>query len=462
MSYNHPRTSPGALIADLDPECRRSQFDALSVFVIDDDRGVAETITAMVASLGADVRFACDAESFFAGLRERRADVVIVDLMMPDRDGLEVLRDLGQYGPVQVVVSSGCDTRVMETARLSAQHHGLDVLGFLPKPVRRKAMCNLLQLARSSAAPGAGPGAAGKAARAARPVLARPILTRPMLAQAIAEGQIAPYFQPKLRLLDDKPCGFEALARWEHPDHGTIYPDEFIPLASSAELDFDLSCLMLTKSFEYLVSFDRPDLTVAVNVPLSVCAGAPFANVLENLLDRFDVPAEHLMLEVTEAGASGMTQPQIDNLMRLRMRGVSLSIDDFGTGVSSLERLVKIPFDELKIDRFFARDIGSSRRARGVIRALVQMAKSLGMSVVIEGVEHARDIKISRDLGCDAAQGYHIARPMNIHDTRAWLAGTNDKQADAPGKRRYPAGRSVPAHAASLTPRSSSRAREQF
>jgi len=384
---------------------------APSLIVLDDDQAVAATISAMARTLGCKARFVCSSEAFFAEIEREPADVVIVDLLMPGQDGLEVMRELGARHSVQTVLSSGCDTRVLETARHSARSYGLDVIGVLPKPVRRSALMAVLQ----SALP-----------RNCRPCgestrTGLPAITAEMLRQALAEGQIRAHFQPKLRLSDHKPSGFEALARWQHPELGLIQPMEFIPLASGAGLDGELTKVMLDRSLAFLAELDKPELSVAVNVPMRICADPTFLNVLNGLLLRYGLSPPHLVLEVTEAGPMDMNRAEIDALTRLRINGFSLSIDDFGTGVSSLERLVRIPFDELKIDRFFARDIATSPSAKGVVRSLVQLAKTLGMTVTIEGIEDSEAMQLSRDLGCDSVQGYHVAKPMPPAQAREWL-----------------------------------------
>ncbi|MCC5986150.1 MAG: EAL domain-containing response regulator [Pararhodobacter sp.] len=388
-----------------------SNVDGQSVLVLDDDSAVAEIITAMAISLGAQARFVCCADDFFRELDQATADVVIIDLQMPGRDGLEVMRELGTRGPVQVILTSGCDSRVLETARHSARINGLDVVSVLPKPVRRTALLAALKAVQvQNDSPKTAPIDFGSLA-----------ITAEMIKEALTNGQIRAHFQPKLRLRDHEPCGFEALARWEHPEMGMISPGVFVPLASMAELDRELCEVMLDQSLSFLAELGDTDLCMAVNVPMRVCAEPAFPALLDGYLQRFDLTPARLILEITEAGPVEMAQGEIDALTRLRMRGYSLSIDDFGTGVSSLERLVRIPFNELKIDRYFARDISTSPGAAKLVRNLVRIAKSMDMSVTIEGVEDAAMMQLSRELGCDIGQGFHIARPMPAEMARTWL-----------------------------------------
>jgi EAL domain-containing protein (putative c-di-GMP-specific phosphodiesterase class I)/FixJ family two-component response regulator len=384
----------------------------LSVLILDDETCVRETICAMVKSLGVEVDCASTADLFFQKLERRSYDVVILDLVMPDCDGLEVLAQLGQVPDCQIIISSGSGKRVLETAKMSAEAVGNDVLGILPKPIRRKELKDLLALAK----------AGSKDCDAAGNPAPRPKITEAMLRAAIEKRDITCHLQPKIRLSDGMPYGFEALARWQDPKHGMIYPDEFIPLASARGLDFALSLSILDQAMECLVSLSDTTLSVAVNVPVKVCANPDFEPALADLLQIHGLMPRHVILEVTEAGPSGMSHEELDALLRLRLKGHLLSIDDFGTGASSLERLVRIPFDELKIDRLFVRDIDKSRNARSLIRTLVQMARLFDMKVTIEGVETAEAINISKKLGCDNAQGYGVARPMAPAALRQWMA----------------------------------------
>lgn len=384
----------------------------LSVLVLDDETEVRETLGAMISSLGVPVECASTAEEFFTKLDTHNYNVLVLDLIMPDCDGLDVLSRVSALNDVQVILCSGSGKRVLDTVSLSAQTQGVNVLGVLPKPARRKALQELLQAAKKSIEP----------CCEEKPAEARPKITKSMLSAAIEAREIICHMQPKIRLCDGVTYGFEALARWHHPKYGMIYPDEFIPLASANGLDYSLSLMILDQAMECLASLANTALSVAVNVPMKVCGDPRFEPALDDLLNYHGLMPRHVILEITEAGPSGITQQALDALMRLRMKGHFLSIDDFGTGASSLERLVRIPFDELKIDRLFMRDIDKSRTARGLVRNLVQMAKSLGMKVTVEGVETREAIQISKKLGCDNAQGYGVARPMSPKAVREWMA----------------------------------------
>ena len=384
----------------------------LSVLVLDDDASVRETICAMVKSIGIRVECADTAHKVFTKLENEHVDVLILDLVMPDCDGLEVLNRLPALKSCKVILASGSGERVLQATKLSAETLGIDILGILPKPLRRKQLKNLLALATPCAE-------IPNVIQQPRP---RPLIDEVRLHNAIVAREITCHLQPKIRLSDGTPYGFEALARWDDPHYGSISPDEFIPVATTYGLDLALTILILDQAMECLALLSDTSLSIAVNVPVKVCANPEFDTAMNTMLERHGLMPRHVILEVTEAGPNGMRPEEIEALLRLRMKGHQLSIDDFGTGASSLERLVRIPFDELKIDRLFVRDIAKSRNTRNLIRSLVQMARLFDMSVTIEGVETEEAIEISKKLGCDNAQGYGVARPMHPTKIKGWMA----------------------------------------
>lgn len=391
--------------------------EGLSVLVLDDEECVRETLCTMVSSLGCLVESTGNAESFFTRLAGGGYDVVVIDLVMPECDGLEVLSRMAAFKDTKIIICSGSGIRVLDTVSRSAQSLGLDVLGILQKPFRKKPLKSLLALARK---------AQKSAERSQTTNEECPEITLPMLLRAIDAREFTCFLQPKLSLTDGSVYGFEALARWQHPDFGMILPDDFIPKVAEFDLDYEFSVVITELALEALAELERSGLSVAVNVPYNVFSRPEFEAVIAALLERHRLTPSQLFLEVTEVGDTCISKAELDSLVRLSLKGHPLSIDDFGTGASSLERLIRIPFDELKIDRMFIEGLETSRHARGLVRNLVHIAKSLNMSVTVEGVESLEAMDILRRLGCDSAQGYVISRPMPIKVTRDWIA-TFDK-----------------------------------
>jgi len=383
-----------------------------SVLVLDDDPDVAETIAAIARSVGAPARISFTASEFFDEWEVSAADVAIIDLQMPGRDGFDVIRHLGAVGGTQVILSSGCEPRILEAARHAARNSGLTVVGTLPKPVRRHALKTFLESIQTRSEAKFGQCSFDESN----------VINADTLKTALYNRQIRPYFQPKLRLHDRTIHGFEALVRLEHPELGLIQPDMFLPHVETHGLLRQMTDVVISQAVEFMSQLSDTSLTMAVNVPMTICSKPTFPDFLRNVLTRHNLSPGHLILEVTETGPLEMSQKQIDALTRLRMQGFYLSIDDFGTGVSSLERLVRIPFNELKIDRYFVREITTSPGAEKLVRNLVRIAAAMDMAVTIEGIEDAATMLLSEKLGCDFGQGYHIGKPMPGSTVLTWIS----------------------------------------
>ena len=218
--------------------------------------------------------------------------------------------------------------------------------------------------------------------------------------------------------------GVETLVRWQHPDDGLVFPDDFIGVAEDNGLIDDLTHVVLAEALGQARRWldQGLKLRVAVNVSMHTLARLEFADYVLGEVVRSGVAAEDLILEVTESRLMTDVLAPLYILTRLRLKHVGLSIDDFGTGHSSLSQLRDIPFDELKIDRSFVHGAGQDKTRRAIFTASLGMARQLGMRTVAEGVEDRADWDFLRQQGCDLAQGYFIARPMPADKLPAWLA----------------------------------------
>jgi diguanylate cyclase (GGDEF)-like protein len=248
--------------------------------------------------------------------------------------------------------------------------------------------------------------------------------TLEQLRTALDTDQLDVHYQPKLDLRTGGATGVEALVRWNHPERGLLYPDVFLPLAEQAGLMRRLALRVLERSLRDLQAWRAGglDLSVAVNLSVSNLQDVALPDQVEMLLDAFGVPADSLILEITEDVLMADAARSQQVMAGLRRLGVRLSIDDYGTGYSSLSYLRALPVDELKLDRSFVTDLTSDERAAAIVRSTLQLSLDLGMSMVVEGVEDAATLAALRAWGCDYAQGYHIARPMPAERFLAWLA----------------------------------------
>lgn len=238
------------------------------------------------------------------------------------------------------------------------------------------------------------------------------------LPAAMAGDQLVVLYQPKVDLATGHVCGAEALVRWEHPTRGTLTPDVFLPLLERAGLMPALTLEVLERSLVQCGRWaaDGLDLGIAVNLAAANLVDLTFPDRVDQLLCRHDVAASALTLEVTETIVGGDSPQVIDVLRRLRDIGVKLSLDDFGTGTSSLSFLRRLPVNELKIDKSFVLGMAEHAQDRAIVRTITQLAHDLGVLVVAEGIETPAVRDLLRADGCDRGQGFLIGRPMPADD----------------------------------------------
>lgn len=242
------------------------------------------------------------------------------------------------------------------------------------------------------------------------------------LGAAIRAGELTLHYQPKIDLTTARMIGVEALSRWTHRDIGPVSPGYFIPLAESSGLIHELTYSVLRtasrQGAEWLA--DGLEIDIAINVSARNLDGLDFPDRLAEICAASSFPCRNLTAELTESAAQEVGH-LLDTLTRLRLKGVHLSLDDFGTGYSSLVQLHQLPFSEMKIDRSFVIGMDTSRECRMIVKSIIDLAHNLELSVVAEGVETESALTQLRDLGCDTAQGYLIAKPMPAPAIRAWL-----------------------------------------
>ncbi len=250
------------------------------------------------------------------------------------------------------------------------------------------------------------------------------------LRRAITSGELTVHFQPKLRLRDGEVLGAEALVRWIHPERGFIGPDEFIPVAEHSGLITPLTFAVLRQALDACASWRRAGraMDVAVNMSPRSLLEPSFVDEVARALAVVEVPASALTLEITESSLMADPERAIEALQRLRDLGVQLSIDDLGTGYSSLAYLQRLPVTEVKIDRSFLVDQADGVDGFALVGAIVDMGHRLGRHVVAEGVETEEAWRQLQALGCDSAQGYWMGRPMSVGDFAGWLESWRPRQ----------------------------------
>ncbi|MEG9249885.1 EAL domain-containing protein [Arthrobacter sp. Soc17.1.1.1] len=250
------------------------------------------------------------------------------------------------------------------------------------------------------------------------------------LRTALAGNEFELHYQPKVSLSDDRVVGVEALLRWNHPTRGRLSPDAFLPLAEEAGLMPALSGLVLERAIRRAARWRAEGLDVIVAVNLSGSCILPcLPHQILTLLGQHDVPPSGIMLEITEDVLMSTPAGTASILERFRAEGIQISIDDFGTGYSSLAYLRDLLVDELKLDRSFVVAMQEDQRAVGLVGSIIDLAHSLGLRVVAEGVCDDRTQEELRALGCDLAQGFHVSEPLPAAEVSAWIGARGARAA---------------------------------
>lgn len=370
--------------------------------VLDDDAAVRS----LARRIGEGCGFRTEAFSlpgdFLAAVAEDRPELIILDIMLGETGWIAVLEALSRLRcTTPVIVASSLDARLLGSAVRIGAKLGLTMLAPLRKPAGPAELSAVIAAAASNRLP----------------------ICAAELDDAIAAGQVVPHYQPKIRVADRQPIGAEALVRWEHPSRGTLGPAAFLPLAEKGAAILPLTDIMVERAAADCVAWRAAghDVSVAVNIPARCLAEPGFADRAAALAAKAGADPAALTFEITETAAMADAPAVTAALARLSRLGFPLSMDDFGTGCSSLAELHRMPFDELKIDRSFISGLLRDREAMVITRAVIGMARTLGLRSVAEGVESEDVLAALGDMGCDEAQGFLIGRPMPPARFLAWL-----------------------------------------
>ncbi|MGS0755711.1 EAL domain-containing response regulator, partial [Roseateles sp. GG27B] len=317
----------------------------VSILLLDDEQFMRKMMGRLLANLGFSQVTCCESGQAALDWLDRTQqppDLILLDLNMPEMDGLEFARHLVErHYSGQIILVSGEDTRMLQAAEKLVRAHQLSVLGQLRKPVTPEALSALLDKWSLSAPTRRG--------------AAKKVYGADELRAAIDNGELVNYYQPKVAVATGKVVGVETLVRWRHPQDGMVFPDQFIDVAETHGLIDDLTRVVLTGALAQAKRWQDAGwaLRVAVNVSMLNLQALNFPDFVVELAAQAGVPQQKLVLELTESKLMGDLRAPLEILTRLRLKRVGLSIDDFGTGHSSLAQLRDIPFDELKIDRGF-------------------------------------------------------------------------------------------------------------
>lgn len=375
------------------------------LLIIDDDLRICEFMADVADEAGYEALHTASATEFITFFESFKPSLLFIDLIMPNTDGIELLRLLANHPfKTKICVMSGTDKKVLHTARALGLQLGLDVFGTISKPVNLCDLENLLNQARKE----------------------NTLLCKEELSTAINEKQLLLHYQPKMSLdVIEKAVitGVEALVRWQHPRLGLIYPDSFIALAERSGLIAGLTDSVIDLAIEQLNIWHKEglELTVAVNISPYNLTDLQMPDRIAKRIQDAGLKPSSFILEITESAAMGNIELTTDILTRFRLKGFALSMDDFGTGFSSLIQLYRLPFSELKIDRSFIMEVNHNEEAKIIVKSIVDLAKNLGLTTCAEGVETKFILDYCRKIGCNNIQGYHISKPLPANELSNFL-----------------------------------------
>ena len=377
----------------------------LKILLVDDDPLILNLITRLLNNIGS--RCVTTAGNGIEGLakldtNDTAYDIVLCDLNMPEMDGILFLRDLSNRSFTGgIAFLSGEDERMLETAFELAKALNLNCLGTISKPnLHQDSLLGILENFGSL--------------EDHNPKTRPRMIDEDEFRHGLEHDAIELYYQPKVRMDNGTVCGVEALVRWKHSQRGILAPATFIPVAETIGKMDELTYIVYKKAMMQMADWrhQRLVLDIAINISVNTFSAPDFPTFLINTAHDYAVEHGKIILEITESEAMTDAMKCLEILMHLRMKRFGLSVDDFGTGHSSLSKLKQIPFTELKIDRTFVNNAVKNASSRAILESSVDLARKFKMKIVAEGVETKEDWDLVKALGCDYVQGYYCARPM--------------------------------------------------
>lgn len=365
-----------------------------------------------------DVVCARDGEAALACLKQRDFDLVLTDLLMPGMDGVQFIQGLAAHrSRPALAIMSAASRRMLMGASLVASNLQVKVIGLISKPVSSAALrCLIDQL---------------QTLRQTVPAETREGIDRQSILQALDNGELHAWFQPKKALSNGRIVAAEALVRWMHPEHGTLLPGAFLPALVACGLEERLLWCVLEQAIAAQIVWRQQgyDIPVSINLPTHLLNSHDLPDRIHAfVLAHQGLPAR-ICFELMECSVPDDISNFYAGACRLRIKGFDLSQDDFGKGYSSYMNLVSAPFTELKIDRTLVQGCNANEELAQALTSIVSLGRQLGLTVVAEGVETAQELALLRKIDCTQVQGFLISHAVSADQFQQLL--THDGPANA-------------------------------
>jgi EAL domain-containing protein (putative c-di-GMP-specific phosphodiesterase class I) len=380
------------------------------ILVADDSPGIRQFLVALLeAKTGAEVLGVEDGQAALEVIEGGyQPDLALFDLNMPRLDGVQLLRRLADSNfNCPIVIISGLSQQIIGTIEKLSQQYQLNVVGTIGKPIDETAVDELLTRLQNQ-----------KPDKAK----ASEIKTYEVL-EALKNGKVEPWFQPQVELQRRRLVGFEVLCRIRHKRHGLMLPNSFMHTLERSDLIRVVTLDLMQHAIELVHSMpeEQQFFTLSFNLSAQLFDDESFIDELINVINNAPIRKDRIIIEITETTVASTPLKELEGAARIAITGCGLSIDDFGSGTATFERLHALPFTELKIDQQYLPKDQITEAQRALLESTINMARRLGMKVVMEGVETFRQWELVQHLGCEMAQGYFIAAPMAASEVSDWI-----------------------------------------
>lgn len=351
------------------------------------------------------VEAARDGNEAYELLKKQAFDLVLTDLLMPGMDGIQLIQRMSLLASKPALaIMSAASRRMIISASVMAQSMGLTVVGQLSKPVVPAGVSSLMSNLDTFM-------------KSDKPAVRDPLrLGRETLREAMFNGELQAWFQPKKSLSDGNIVAAEALARWVHPEHGLLMPVDFLPSLVKWGLEKELLMLFIKQTITAQAQWSSQghEIPVSINLPTHLLDDDDLADTLHDYVRAEGGTPAKLGFELMECSTTQDISKYYAGACRLRMKGFGLAQDDFGQGFSSYFNLVSTPFTELKIDRALVHGCVENANLASALASIVTLGRQLGLEVVAEGVESQEELALLRQLNCDRVQGFLISRAVSF------------------------------------------------
>lgn len=433
--YLHPESKASAVPSNVislsehvkDNDLRVNLRNNLHVLILEDDPIDMEIACCTLRKNGVTRISNCsDGNQALIVVRTYEPEIIICDLNIPGMDGISFLRLSAESGyRGGIILLSGADRSVMKAAENLVRAYGLQLLGSLRKPLIEdeviKALCKQTHSQSEQ-----------------RQYAKVAVLSLSELQKGLGENCVEVFYQPKISIRNKRVIGAECLARWRHPTRGLLGPAAFISVLETHGLIDLMTKVMLEKAAAQLRKWSNQGhpIKLAVNVSMDNLDQLDLPEQFETIVQKVGIRPSQFILELTETRLMENLTISLEILTRLRLKGFGLSIDDFGTGFSTMENLKQLPFTELKIDRAFVNGAVHDEAAKAILSSSIQLGKIFHLNLVAEGVETQQDWDHIAESGCDEIQGFFIAQPMPAEQFITWKIDWEKKLKREGGKQK--------------------------